>query len=102
MDWLAKLPTMSDTALAALHNNAKRISTEEASTAPQPLAEKGKRSQAPKAAIPFQSHAQIIATAGEILPAIEAELAMRRTRRLQEMKARPKIAKPPRAVVDYE
>lgn len=109
MDWHARLPTLSDSALTALRDNARRISGGEAAP-PPPIPEKpsgkgsgkggGGAARAAKAATTLKPDARLIATAGEILPAIEAELAARRVRHLAELKARPKVPKPPRKVID--
>jgi hypothetical protein len=99
MDWLSKLPTLSDIALTALRDNARRISSGEAAP-PPPAPEKRKAGQAPRAAATLKPDAQLIATAGELLPAIEAELAVRRVRHREELKSRPRVPKPPRKVVD--
>src|SRR5437868_4584044 len=82
----ATLATLSSAALAALRDNARRISTQEATTEPQPLFDKGKGGQVRKVMVTLKPNAQLIATAGEILPAIEAELSARRVRHLKEAK----------------
>ena len=96
MDWLSKLPSLSDTALAALYDNARRISSGDAAP-PAPAPEKRK---AGNTATTLKPDARLIATAGELLPAIEAELAARRVRHREALKSRPKVVKPPRKIVD--